>query len=286
LESLQKQTLVNWECIIVDDGSSDNTKVIVSKFTSKDQRYSYIYQKNAGLSAARNTGIKAAKGEFIQLLDADDFISENKLNEQVKVLRKNNNVSLLYGELRYFNTNNPTELYYTLNGGTESWMKSYPSHEEFTEHLIRNNLFAVNCVIFRKSIIKDCGYFNTKLKSVEDWEFWVRCALLKKHFLFDGRLDSIALVRIHETSMSQNNRRMLESSIDARIFLQKHISFSKLSNRTKLKKINEIELNFLHRKIYELYSNHNKIKKMKHLFRGYSLIKNYKFLLKEIINSF
>ncbi len=287
LESLQKQTLENWECIVVDDGSSDNTKEIVSKYTSKDKRYSYIYQKNAGLSAARNTGIKAAKGEFIQLLDADDFIAENKLNEQIKLFRENNSVSIVYGELRYFNSNNPTELYYTLNGGTESWMKTYTSHEEFTEHLIQNNLFAVNCAVFRKSILKDCGYFNTELKSVEDWEFWVRCAILEEHFLFDGRLDSIALVRIHETSMSQNNQRMYEASIAARMFLQKHISSSKLSNRSKLMKINKVQLNFLHREMYELYSSQqDKVKRMKHLFRGYSLVKSWRFILKEIISSF
>ena len=208
LESLQKQTLENWECIVVDDGSSDNTKEIVFKYTSKDQRYSYIYQKNAGLSAARNTGIKAAKGEFIQLLDADDFIAENKLLNQINLLKLHTEISIVYSEVRYFKSDNLDKHFYSLSEGTDPWMKEYSTHETFINALMQNNLFAVNCALFRKEIISNCGLFNTKLKSVEDWEFWVRCSLQHKLFLFDGENDSIALVRIHGSSMSQNLQRM------------------------------------------------------------------------------
>jgi hypothetical protein len=80
---------------------------------------------------------------------------------------------------------------------------------------------------------------------------------------------------------------MYEASIAARMFLQKHISSSKLSNRSKLMKINKFQLNFLHREMYELYSSQqDKVKRMKHLFRGYSLVKSWRFILKEIISSF
>ena len=65
LSDLQKQTYEHWECIIVDDGSTDNTRDVAKEWCLKDKRYRYIFQKNAGLSAARNTGIKNCIGTFI-----------------------------------------------------------------------------------------------------------------------------------------------------------------------------------------------------------------------------
>jgi glycosyltransferase involved in cell wall biosynthesis len=84
LGDIQKQTYQNWECIIVDDGSSDNTKEVVAQIVKKDQRFIYIYQNNKGPNAARNNGINHSKGEFIQFLDADDKMEHHKLEVQVK----------------------------------------------------------------------------------------------------------------------------------------------------------------------------------------------------------
>jgi glycosyltransferase involved in cell wall biosynthesis len=283
LDSLKKQTLEVWECIVVDDGSSDNTKEVVSKYTSTDKRYSYIYQKNAGLSAARNTGLKVAKGEFIQLLDADDFISDFKLECQVQILKTNPSISLVYGETRYFKTNNPNEVFYTLNEGKDSWMKGYPSHEEFIMHLIEQNLFAVNCALFRSSILFDCGEFNPKLKSVEDWEFWIRCALKNFYFYFDANSNTNALVRIHESSMSQNYMRMHDASLIARYGLRKYIAKSNLPYADKIRSINDVQIKYLHRILYSKYKSNNKLIQLKHLFTGYPLKKEWRFILNELV---
>ena len=282
LESLQKQTLENWECIVVDDGSSDNTKEIVSKYTSKDQRYSYIYQKNAGLSAARNTGIKAARGEFIQLLDADDFIAENKLLNQINLLKLHTEISIVYSEVRYFKSDNLDKHFYSLSEGTDPWMKEYSTHETFINALMQNNLFAVNCALFRKEIILNCGLFNTKLKSVEDWEFWVRCSLQHKLFLFDGENDSIALVRIHGSSMSQNLQRMHEASLLARKGLRNIIHDCPLKFRKKLSEINAQQIAYLNRKLYEEFNSRNKLIRLKLLFSGYPLRSEWRHVVKEI----
>ena len=74
LESLLKQTYRNWEAIVVNDGSPDNTEEVVRQYMQQDNRISYLPQQNQGVSAARNNGIKQAKGEFILPLDADDWI--------------------------------------------------------------------------------------------------------------------------------------------------------------------------------------------------------------------
>ncbi|MEM4724269.1 MAG: glycosyltransferase family A protein, partial [Candidatus Hadarchaeum sp.] len=70
VNSVMAQTFADWEAIIVDDGSTDNTREVAAQFT--DSRVRYIYQDNRGLAAARNTGIRAAQGEYLAFLDADD----------------------------------------------------------------------------------------------------------------------------------------------------------------------------------------------------------------------
>jgi glycosyltransferase involved in cell wall biosynthesis len=93
LESARRQTHAGFECIIIDDGSTDNTAEIVQNWiagdgrgTAADSRFTYLYQPNQGLSAARNTGLDRVKGDFIQFLDADDVLLPTKLEEQLAVM--------------------------------------------------------------------------------------------------------------------------------------------------------------------------------------------------------
>lgn len=79
--SVQNQTFKDWECIVVDDGSTDNTKEVVSEISNQDQRVRYVYQKNAERSAARNNGIRHAVGKYICFLDSDDQYCSNYLQE-------------------------------------------------------------------------------------------------------------------------------------------------------------------------------------------------------------
>lgn len=80
LESVLEQSYLNWECILVNDGSQDKTEEELKKWVKKDNRFKYYYQENKGLSGARNAGLKLAKGEFIYFLDADDLLAENTIN--------------------------------------------------------------------------------------------------------------------------------------------------------------------------------------------------------------
>ena len=89
LNSLIDQTYTNWEAIVVNDGATDNTELVVQSFVVKDKRFKMISQENRGCSSAKNYGLSVAKGEFIQYLDADDLLSPIKLESQVKVLSEN-----------------------------------------------------------------------------------------------------------------------------------------------------------------------------------------------------
>jgi glycosyltransferase involved in cell wall biosynthesis len=91
LDSVVTQTYLNWECIIVDDGSSDNTDEVIKEYTKKDTRFKYYHRPKEHLSGgngARNYGFKMSKGEYVNFLDSDDLFSENKIDDQVKLINK------------------------------------------------------------------------------------------------------------------------------------------------------------------------------------------------------
>lgn len=88
IESVLSQTYKDWEMIIVDDGSSDNSADIIAEYAEKDSRIKYVRQKNSGSAAARNTGIKTAEGQYIALLDADDLWDRDFLSEQIAFMNE------------------------------------------------------------------------------------------------------------------------------------------------------------------------------------------------------
>lgn len=90
LKSIRNQTYKNFECICVDDGSVDDSKIILSNFVELDSRFKYIYQENAGPSAARNNGIDISKGEYITFVDADDYVDDDYLQNLLHGIIGNN----------------------------------------------------------------------------------------------------------------------------------------------------------------------------------------------------
>lgn len=102
LQSIFDQTYSHWECIIVNDGSPDNTAEVARKWIAKDSRFIYVYKENGGVSSARNLGIKNGKGEFILTLDADDRYEVTFLEKAISVLLKNRNVGIVSSWGTYF----------------------------------------------------------------------------------------------------------------------------------------------------------------------------------------
>jgi glycosyltransferase involved in cell wall biosynthesis len=96
LVSIKNQTFVDWECIIVDDGSTDNTREVIQEESKKDERIRYIYQKNAERSAARNNGARNANGDFLCFLDSDDCFASNYLEELYQAIKNDNFKEALY----------------------------------------------------------------------------------------------------------------------------------------------------------------------------------------------
>lgn len=99
LASVQSQTYSDWECIVVDDGSTDNGADIVRCMASSDGRIQYVYQDNAGPSAARNHGLRLAKGEYIQFLDADDWFPAHRFAIMLEAYQHTEGNVVLFSDL-------------------------------------------------------------------------------------------------------------------------------------------------------------------------------------------
>ena len=183
LESVLAQTYTNWECIVVDDGSPDNTEEIMFFWTKKDERFRYLKKQNGGLAAARNSGIMASNGTFILPLDADDKISENYIEYCVKVLESSESNKLAYGRSFKFGVVN------------EEWMLEKYSFDK----LKHNNPIYCTALYRRSDWDKIGGYDEIGLCGWEDWDFWL--SLLKHGGEVIYLHDIIFYYRIKEQSM-------------------------------------------------------------------------------------
>jgi glycosyltransferase involved in cell wall biosynthesis len=217
LECLRAQTYVNWECIVVDDGSTDDTAERVSRFMAQDARFKFLRQENARQAAAKNNGLQNSAGEYIQFLDADDLIEPQKFEQQVEYLEAHPEVDIVYGSMRYFKTEVPDERLYWVWGENKPWMpETSGSGREVLTALVRQNIMVINSPMIRRRVVDAVGLFDNKLPPAEDWDYWLRCAAAGMRFEFKDLPGTLALVRWHSSSSSQDRRRMYVSMLSIR----------------------------------------------------------------------
>ncbi len=159
VESVISQTYKNWECIIVNDGSTDNTseEVIALIKDYKNLMISLIEKQNTGVADTRNAGVEKSKGDFVLFLDADDKIHPNFLEEAINILQLHPEVGFVYTDIQHF--------------GVRS---DCVSHGDFNpRQFLRSNQATVTS-LFRKQIYAQVGGFKKEMEvGLEDWEFWV-----------------------------------------------------------------------------------------------------------------
>ena len=160
IESVFSQTSTDWELIIIDDGSTDNTEEVVRAL--KDQRIKYYYQKNKGRSAARNYGIEKTSGTYICFLDSDDYYLENHLSNFYEAIKKENFPIAFF----YCNIN------YQVN---EEIFRNDPLATEFNNNLdfVLSSTIHSQQTCIHKNILNQEKY-NNKFEIGEDIELWVR----------------------------------------------------------------------------------------------------------------
>lgn len=161
LLSVLNQTYVNWECIIVNDGSPDNTEAVAQKWCKKEDRFRYVKKENGGLSSARNAGIKNSHGTLILPLDADDILHEKYLERLVPELLSNEELAIV----------TPYSIFF--EGSIDNVVNELkPSGDTYPYLLYVNQLVATS--LYRKKCWEEVGgYDETMKKGFEDWEFWL-----------------------------------------------------------------------------------------------------------------
>jgi cellulose synthase/poly-beta-1,6-N-acetylglucosamine synthase-like glycosyltransferase len=207
--SVLRQTFKNFEVICVDDGCSDNTLNILKQFT--DPRIRLIKQQNRGLAGARNTGIQAARGIFIALLDSDDCWASQKLTEHVVHLNSNPQVGVSYCPSLFMDENNHMT-------GTGQFPKL--TEINFKDILCRNPIGNGSAAVIRSRLLTDISitnqeqgrkyYFDETLRQSEDIELWVRIASLNK-WKFEGISTPLTYYRINDGGLSANLNKQFAS---------------------------------------------------------------------------
>ncbi|MCK5113160.1 MAG: glycosyltransferase [Phycisphaerae bacterium] len=172
IESVIGQTTEDWEMIIVDDGSTDESPAIARRFAQRDNRITVLSQKNSGPAKARNTALKQARGKWLAFIDSDDIYLPDALKNFAKNIAANPDASFFYGFRHRLNADGTrTELSGEFqdapSGAVELFQRMYLSHL---------------CVCWKKSLLDEVGGYDNSLRSCEDYELYLRMSLLTKFY--------------------------------------------------------------------------------------------------------
>jgi glycosyltransferase involved in cell wall biosynthesis len=201
IESALAQTYKNFELLIVNDGSTDNSAAIIKPFL-KDSRVIYIEQKNAGVAAARNTAIKQARGKYIGFLDQDDLWLSNKLEVQIAVLEQDESIALVHSRQDFIDSQG--------NKIDYDWVTGVSGY--CFEDMFKKNRIAVLTVLIRKTIFDEIGLFNEKFSGADDYHMWLRVTIKHPISYID---QALAFYRFHDSNWSKNSFRM--TAIDVKV---------------------------------------------------------------------
>ena len=199
IQSVLAQTFVDFEIVIVDDGSTDNTKEVVDSF--KDHRIRYTYQENQGLPAAGNRGFELSRGEYIAFFSSDDVLVENALEKGVEVLDRHPEVAFSYGQAYLMDERGHV---FGLRKVKHKRSSVRRGIEEIREFLVSGYHIPTMTVMVRRNCLFEVGLFDHAFRSgAEDFDLMVRLA--KR---YDGAYiaEPLAKYRIHSGSISGSFR--------------------------------------------------------------------------------
>ncbi|MBN2396109.1 MAG: glycosyltransferase [Candidatus Atribacteria bacterium] len=207
IDSVLEQTFQDYEIIVIDDGSTDETEVVISRYGSN---IVYIKQENLGPSAARNRGLNIAIGEYIVFLDADDILLPAKLEMQVSFLDHNQDVDVVYSDGYYndcFGAGGSEQKLFSQIGLLSTGLGA---PIESLKILAIRNAFPIHAAMTRKAILWEVKGFDEDLPALEDWDLWFRIAEAHKYAFLDAVL---VIYRAIPTGITANfHRQKLASS--------------------------------------------------------------------------
>jgi glycosyltransferase involved in cell wall biosynthesis len=172
IQSVLDQTYQDFEIVVVDDASKDNTEEVVKSFNDKRVRY-IKHERNEGVAAARNTGIKATKSKYVAFQDSDDEWLPEKLEKQMVGFRTaSSNIGVVY------------TAFLRIEGDKETYIpspESTPKEGDIYDSLVRGNFVATPAAVVKRECFAKAGMFDEGIPCLEDWELWLR---ISKYYHF------------------------------------------------------------------------------------------------------
>ena len=191
--SVLSQTFGDFELIIVDDGSEDNTPDVLKPFLA-DRRVRYVYQENQGQSHARNLALKQATGDFIAFLDSDDVWARDKLEKQLAVFRANSEVDIVHGDEATINE----------QGSVVSLQNMRRYSGRITRYLLADNSVSITTALGRRRCFDEMGGFDTSVGVADDYELWLR---FSARYCYQYEPGIVASYRVMADQISSDKRR-------------------------------------------------------------------------------
>lgn len=229
LDSIRSQTFADWELIVVEDGSRDETEALVCAFaTTVNQSVRYVrHEKNKGLPATRNTGIENARAEWIALLDSDDLWTPGHLSGLVAAADRHPGALLVHSGSILFESDSGAEL--ETRAPKLEHLSSFPRSLFVADYIIQPS-----SVMIKKSLWERVGGFDPAFRYVEDREMWVRCARSGATFAFTG--SNSCLYRKHASALSTHSAEMAEAS--AQVF-DRHLDWEAIPDSIRRTRASE-----------------------------------------------
>jgi len=196
IDSCLSQTYGNIEIIVIDDGSTDNSKEEILDYV-KVNRIRYFYQSNKGRSAARNHGLDVAEGEYINFLDSDDLLHQSKIEKHMNYMNSNENYFASYSAVEYFD--NVTKKQINVLGF--AYKRKYISDD-----LMTGNFLPIQSVLFKRSAIR----FDKNVHIAEDWQFFINALYTKKVHFID---ELLSFVRIENQTSKKYRLKLREGQL-------------------------------------------------------------------------
>ncbi|MFH1679559.1 MAG: glycosyltransferase [Candidatus Eisenbacteria bacterium] len=200
IKSLHVQTVGDWEAIVVENGSTDGTAAAAEALASKDPRIRVLRSRAEGPGAARNEGLRAARGEWVLFLDADDWVVPAFLEKMTGPLRGDPNLDGTYCGFDRVTTDGRS-------GGSDL----YAGNEDLFALFARRCAWSIHCAIVRRSLVEEVGGFPEELATCEDWLLWQR--LFRAGARFARVPEILALYRVRPASASMDGLRMARDTI-------------------------------------------------------------------------
>lgn len=226
IDSVLNQAYQNWEFCIADDNSSNlSIKKVIKEYAQKDKRIKYIFrEKNGHISAASNSALELASGEYVALLDHDDILWPNALFEVVQMLQKNYETDLIYSDEDKLMENGTTHI--------EPFFKP-----NWSPDYLRSVNYITHFAVLKRKLVKEIGGFRTGYEGAQDWDLFLRISHKTKNIIHIPKI-------LYSWRISPNSTASTEGALNAKKYAyqnQKKVLESDLKTRHNLGEIQATE---------------------------------------------